>query len=339
MRALICRRWCAFEELQIEDVPAPPIAPGTVRIEVHYASLSFAINLMVAGKYQHRSPLPFIPGKEVAGVVTEVGPDVADLRVGDRVVSIVEDGGYAEQVIAPAEMVYPVSDGIELRSAIYLPLSYGTAFTALHWRARIAAGETLLVHGAAGGVGLAATQLGRACGARVIATASTEARRAVALENGASLALPSEGFRDAVKAATDGRGADVVFDPVGGSVFDESLRSVGQDGRIVLIGFASGTIPQIPANILLVKNLTVHGFYFGRYTGTGAIDDRKAQAPRVRKMMADLFALCAAGRIAPKVSESFPFPLYRDAMARLSSRESVGKVVLEIRASHQATRS
>jgi len=330
MRALVCREWCTFDELSIEDVPAPAIRENAVRIRVQYASLSFAINLMVAGKYQQRSTLPFIPGKEIAGIVTEVGPGARRIRVGDRVVSIVDEGGYAEEVIAPEEMVYAVPDHLPLRSAIYLPLSYGTAYSALHWRGRIQPGETVLVHGAAGGIGLAATQLAHQWGARVIATASTEERRATARDNGAFLALPSRNFREAVKQATDGRGADVVFDPVGGEVFDESLRSVARDGRMLVIGFASGTIPQIPANILLVKNLTVHGFYFGRYTGAGSPSERKAQSVKLQSMMSHLFSLCRAGEIRPTVSACFPFHEYREAMGALVSRTQVGKVVLEI---------
>lgn len=330
MRALICREWCEFRDLAIEDVAAPALLPGTVRISVHYASISFAINLMVAGKYQHRDELPFVPGKEASGTVLEVAPDVVGLKPGDRVVAIGDNGAFAEEMVAPQETVYPVPPEVDLRSALHIPLSYGTAYTGLIWRAGLQPGESVLVHGAAGGLGYGAVQIARRIGARVIASASTPERRVFAQAGGAHLTVPSSGFRDQVKQATGGRGADVVFDPVGGRVFEESVRAVAQNGRMVIAGFASGDIPDIPANILLVKDITVHGFYFGAYIGGGGAERRRLHAPRLKQVMATMFGWVRDGEITPAVSDVFPLEHYREAMDTLLARKSQGKVALRI---------
>jgi NADPH2:quinone reductase len=330
MRALVCSRWCEFKDLTIEDVPVPALEPGTVRIRAASASLSFAINLIVAGKYQNCPPLPFVPGKELTGVVTEVADDVRGIKLGDHVVAIVESGAYAEEAIAPARTTWVVPPGVPLESALPLPLSYGTAYTALDWRARLQPGETLLVHGAAGGTGLAAVQIGRQLGARVIATASSEHKRAFLRTQGVAAALPSTGFREEVKAMTGGEGANVIYDPVGGAVFDESLRCAAPESRILIIGFAGGTPAQIPANILLVKDVAVMGFYFGRYTGAGRHDESGRYAPALKDMMATLFAWTRDGKIAPTIAQSFPFEQYSAAMDALLARSVAGKIALRI---------
>jgi len=330
MRALLCRQWCEFGDLAIEEVEPPPLRAGSVRIGVRYASLSYAINLMVAGKYQQRIEPPFVPGKEVAGIVTEVADDVEGIAPGNRVVAIVDSGGFAEEAVADAAKVYVLPSGIALKSALPLPISYGSSYAALVWRARVQPGETLLVHGAAGGIGLAAVQLARQLGARVIASASTEAKREFLRTRGADRVVPSSGFRDAVREYTAGRGADVVFDPVGGRVFDESLRCVAPEGRILVMGFASGEVPKIPANLLLVKDVAVLGFYFGRYTGGGAVDESEIHAPRLRAMMATLVDWTLSGRIEPAIARCFPFEQYGEAMQALLSRTLAGKIALEI---------
>lgn len=332
MRALICREWCEFRDLTIEKVPEPVLTPGGVRIRVNYASISFAINLMVAGKYQHKDALPFIPGKEVAGIVSEVAPDVTHVKIGDRVVGIADNGAFAEEIIVPKETTYLVPEGVDLKSAIHIPLSYGTAYASLVWRGKIQPGETVLVHGSAGGLGYAAMQLSRRLGARVIASASTPERQDFAAAGGAHVTVSASNFRDIVKKETNGRGADVIFDPVGGSVFEESLRAVAQNGRILIVGFAGGDIPQIPANLLLVKNVTVHGVYFGTQIGGGLVDERKIHAPRVQKMIRTMFGWAKDGEITPAVSAAYPLDQFRDAMELLLSRKSQGKVALEIRA-------
>jgi NADPH2:quinone reductase len=331
MKALVCHAFGPWDGLRLEETDAPgPLAADEVRIAAEYSSVSFATGLMVEGKYQRRPPLPFVPGTECIGIVTEVGPAVTRVKPGQRVAATLDWGGHAQQVVVAEYTVYPMPDGIDPRAAMHLPLSYGTAYGALVWSARLMPGETLLVTGAAGGVGIAAVQVGKALGARVIAVASTEEKRAFALSQGADIALPTDGFRDEVKKLTGGRGVDVVFDPVGGPVFDACLRACAQYGRMVIIGFAQGQIQQVPANLLLVKNIALHGFYFGAHAGWGLADERAQRAPKVQAMMDELFAWTAHGRLKPHVSHAYPMEGYREAMAALQARVSLGKVVLEI---------
>ena len=330
MRALLCRHWCEFKDLKIEDLPRPELKPGCVRLRVAYAGLGYAISLVVAGKYQRKPPLPFVPGTEVSGVVTEIAAGVTRVKPGDRVLAILDWGGFADEAIATEETVYPMPAGLDMRSSIHLAISYGTAYGALVWQARLQPGETLLVHGAAGGVGLAAVELGKLLGARVIACASTDEKRAIAKEHGADLALASSGFREPVKEYTGGRGADVILDPVGGDVFDESLRSIAAEGRILPIGFAGGRIAQIPANILLVKSIAVLGFNFGTFVGWGLTDERKHYAPRVQAMMRQLLEWAHAGKLRPTVSHCFELARFAEAMQVVLSRGGTGKVALRI---------
>jgi NADPH2:quinone reductase len=330
VRALVCRQWCDFKDLRIEEIPAPQLRPGCVRLRVAYAGLGFAISLVVAGKYQRKPPLPFVPGTEVTGTVIEVAAGVTRVKPGDRVLAILDWGGFAEEALATEETVYPLPSGLDLASSTHLAISYATAYGALVWRARLEPGETLLVHGAAGGVGLAAVELGKQLEARVIACASSELKRTAAKEHGADLALPAGDFREAVKAFTGGRGADVILDPVGGDAFDESLRCIAAEGRILPIGFAGGRVPQIPANILLVKNIAVLGFNFGTYVGWGLTDERRVYAPRVQAMMAQIFDLALKGKLRPTVSHCFELSRYAEAMDAVLARASTCKVALKI---------
>ncbi len=330
MRALLCRQWCQFKDLRVEEIPAPELRPGCVRLRVAYAGLGFAISLVVAGKYQRKPRLPFVPGTEVTGTVIEAAAGVTRLKPGDRVLAILDWGGFAEEAVVTEATVYPLPAGLDLASSTHLAISYGTACGALVWRARLQPGETLLVHGAAGGTGLAAVELGKRLGARVIACASSEEKRAAATAHGADLVLPSRDFREQVKAYTGGRGADVVFDPVGGDAFDESLRCVAPEGRILPIGFAGGRVPQIPANILLVKNIAVLGFNFGTYVGWGPTDERGKYALRVQAMMAQLFDWARSGKLSPTVSHCFGLSRFAEAMDVVLARGSTGKVALKI---------
>lgn len=330
MRALLCSRWCDFRDLDLVEVAEPVLMPGGVRIAVEYAGLGFAHSLVVAGRYQVKPPLPFVPGTEVAGTVLETGEGVDHVTPGDRVLATVDWGGFAERVTAPAETVYRLPPTADLASSIHLATSHATAHAALTWRARLARGETLLVHGAGGALGLAAVELGCLLGARVIACASSAGKRAAALVHGAEAALPAGGFREAVKALTHGRGADVVFDPVGGDAFDESLRAVAPEGRILCVGFASGRIPSIPANIVLVKNLSVLGFYFGTYIKDGPDDERRRSAPAIQAMMKQLIDWTMEGRLKPRISGIYDLDRYAEAMESVLARRSIGKVVLRI---------
>lgn len=328
MRALVCRQWCEFRDLEIANVPEPKVQVGDVRISVRYAGVGFAHSLVVAGQYQVKPPRPFVPGTEVSGTVEEVANGVSHVAPGDRVIGIVDWGGFAPKVVAPAATVYRLPADADLAAALHLPTSYATAYAALVWRARLEAGETLLVHGASGALGLAAVELGTLLGAKVIACASSESKREAARRHGAALALETGPFRDAVKDHTGGRGADVIFDPVGGDTFDESLRAIAHGGRILPVGFASGRIPQIPANLVLVKNIQVLGMYFGAYVKEGMDGARERYAPKVQAMMRTLIDWMQSGQIRPTVSRVFDLPDYAEAMDTILERRSIGKVLL-----------
>ena len=267
MRAMICRQWGGPEDLRLEDVPSQPLKAGQVRIEVRAAGVSFATTLVIAGKYQRRPPFPFAPGTEVAGVVIEADAACKRLKVGDEVVAVLDWGGLAEEAVAHEVNVFPKPHNLGFVEAIQLAISYPTSGGALTWPEAldVQRGQTLLVHAAAGGVGMAAVEIGKILGATVIATAGGARKTAFAKAHGADHVIDysSADFREEVLKITGGRGVDRVYDPVGGEVFAQSLRCMAVGGRICPIGFASGTIPQIPANILLVKTLAVTGFNYG----------------------------------------------------------------------------
>lgn len=324
MRAVVCKQLGEPRDLVIADIPVPAVGPGEVGIAVRAAGLNFADTLIIAGKYQNRPALPFIPGFEVAGRVTLVGDGVEHVRPGEKVMAVIATGGFAEQVTAPAAQVFPLADGIEDVIAAGFPIAYGTSHLALRYRADLKAGETLLVHGAAGGVGLTAVEIGKRLGATVIATATGDAKLAVARAAGADHLIDAraEDLRDQIKALTEGRGADVVYDPVGGRLFEASLRATALGGRILVVGFASGDIPQVPANILLVKNISLLGFHWGQY--------ETLRPDWMRASLAELLDWLAAGAIRPHVSETYPLAQAIEALVRLRERKTTGKVVLTV---------
>ena len=335
MRAVICRQWMPYQDLELEDVPSPTVGPRQVRIGTHYAGVSFATSLVTQGRYQRKPPFPFSPGTEVAGEILEVAPDVTHLKSGQRVCAVVDWGGHAEEVVIDAATVYPIPDSLPFDLAPQFPTSYATSFAALDWLAKLQPGETLLVHGSAGAVGLAAVELGKAMGARVVATASTQAKLDIVRAHGAdaTVAFPSadalEEIRTLVKNGPGG-GAHVVFDPVGGDAFDLSLRAVGECGRILVIGFANGRIQQIPANILLVKNISVLGFNYGKYTGWTLTDERKQHEARVRAQFDRMFAWYEQGKLQPVTSHHFALAEFPAAMDAVLNRQAIGKIVLRM---------
>ena len=335
MRALRCHDWMVYQDLPLEDVPPPVLGPGQVRIGVHYAGVSFAISLVTTGRYQRRPPRPFSPGTEIAGVVLETAPGVTQVTVGDRVCAVIDWGGHAEEVVTDPATVYKLPVSLPFHLAPQFPTSYATSFAALDRRVRLQPNETLLVHGSAGAVGLAAVELGKAMGARVIATASTPEKLSVARVHGAdgTVLFPSDGALDAIKALAP-EGADVVFDPVGGDAFDLSLRAVAQCGRILVIGFANGRIQQIPANVLLVKNVSVLGFNYGKYIGWGLIDERHQHEPMVRAGIERMFRWFEQGKLNPTTSHRFPLSDYAAAMDAVLARQAIGKIVLEMPRAH-----
>ena len=324
MRALVCESWRDFDALEVKDIPPPPMRAGAVRIRVEAAGVSFATQLVVAGKYQRKPPLPFVPGTEAAGTVLE-GP----LPVGTRVFAALDWGGYAEEAVVDAIHVTPIPDGLPLAPSVAFPISYPTAASALMWRGRVQAGDWVLVHGAAGGVGLAGVEILKALGARVIARAGV-AKHALLHARGADAVLDSaEPFRDAVRDITGGAGVNCVLDTLGGDVFDESLRCLADGGTLVVVGFAAGRIPTVPANILLLKNIVVAGLNWGSYLGWSPGDGRELHATRVRALWDQLMLWWAAGKLHPEVHAAYPLSQFREAMADVRERRSAGRVVLQ----------
>lgn len=328
MRAVQCSAWDGVAGLRVVDVPVPAMRPGCVRIGIHYAGVAFANILMVEGKYQRRPKLPFVPGTDVSGEILEVAPDVKGFAPGDRVCAFLDGGGWGEQVVHPVETVYPVGDGLPMDAASTLPSSYATALCSLTWRGGLSDGQWLLVLGAGGGVGLAAVDVGSALGARVIAVASTPEKRDVALAHGADAAIEPEGFRDAVRELTDGRGVDVVFDPVGGDMFPDALRCLDIGGRLLTIGYAAGDIPQVGVNLLLLKNIGVMGFSWGTYMGWGPDHGRDHFAPHVRPQIARLVQMWRDGTIAPRIHKKYPLERIADATAEITQRRNIGRIVV-----------
>ncbi len=322
MRAVVCREFGPPEKLSVADLPSPRLGPGQVRIAVAAAGLNFADTLMVAGKYQEKPPFPFVPGLEAAGVVRETGSGVTNLRPGDRVAALLDHGAFAEEAVARAADVYPIPDGMDFVTAAGFPVAYGTSELGLHHRGKLQPGETLLVLGAAGGVGLTAVEIGKAMGATVIAAARGADKLAIAKAHGADHAIDyaTEDLRTRVKELTGDRGADVVFDPVGGDAFDAALRVTAWEGRILVIGFAAGRIPAPPANLLLVKNIATIGVFWGA--------SNKRNPAVLRDSFARLFEWWQEGRLKPHVSHRLPLAKVADAMDLLLTRKSTGKVVL-----------
>ena len=329
---VLCEQWCDWQDLQVKTLARPPLRPGQVRLAMHHVGIGFALKLFVSGKYQRKPPLPFTPCTEGTGLVIEVGEGVSGLHVGQRVAAALDWGALAQEAVVTAETVYPVPDALPLSLAAALPLTYGTTWAAFDWRAKLRAGEVLLVHGASGALGMAAVQIGRSMGATVIATASTEEKREAAIANGAHHALTTEADRLAaeVKALTGGRGADVVFDPVGGALFDASLRCTAPEGRMLSIGYASGTIPQVALNLLLVKNISLIGFNFGYYIGWGLSDERRRYAATVQDLMHRVYSAVARGEVQRPMTTHVPFANWKAGVATTMNRQSVGKVIIDM---------
>ena len=332
MKAMICRQWGGPEDLRLEDVERPALKPGQVRLKVRAAGVSFATTLVIAGKYQRRPPFPFAPGTEVSGIVIEADPACRRLKVGDEVVAVLDWGGLAEEAVAHEVNVFPKPANVNFVEAIQLAISYPTSGGALTWPGAldVQKGQTLLVHAAAGGVGMAAVEIGKILGATVIATAGGPRKTLFARERGADHVIDySAGdFREEVMKITGGRGVDRVYDPVGGEVFNQSLRCLAVEGRICPIGFASGTIPQVPANILLVKSIAVMGFNYGYYVGWSPHDARFEQAERTFALMERIRSWCEAGLCRPHVDRTFKLEDAAQAMRALLERQVTGRVAI-----------
>jgi NADPH2:quinone reductase len=321
VKAILCREIADdIGTLRVEEVELPPLKAHEARVRVRAAAVNFPDILTVQGKYQHKPPLPFIPGSEAAGDVIAVGEGVTNVKVGDRVICG-GLGGYAEEMQVPSVSLRMIPNGIGYAEAASFTVAYLTAYVALVRRAKLEADEWLLVHGAAGGVGLAAVDLGKHLGAKVIATASTEAKRTFLKNYGAYHVFEPHGFREKVKEVTGGNGANVIYDPVGGDVFDESTRCIAFDGRITIIGFTSGRIPSIGVNMPLIKGYSIMGVRAGEY-------GRKFPEKGRQNMFA-ITKLLAENKIRPHVHARFPLARAVDAMRTLEDRSVIGKVVIE----------
>ena len=325
MRAIICNQYGPADTLALGEREKPSPGAQDVLIRVRAAAVNFPDNLIILGKYQEQPPMPFVPGFEVAGEVIEAGRDVNTLKIGDRIMSLTRDGygGFAEQALARAELAIPIPDGMDFATASGFYSSYGTSYYAMVGRGRIKAGETVVVLGASGGVGLATIQIAKALGATVIAVASSSEKLETAHTYGADhlINYRSENLRDRVLEATNGRGADICMDTVGGDAFSSMVRCMAHEGRILIVGFASGKIPQIAANLLLLKNIQMIGIFWWPSV--------QKTPPQHQANFRHLLALYQKGSIKPLISHRYTLAQTPDALSALLSRELVGKLVVE----------
>lgn len=322
MKAVLCKQFGPPDTLVLEEVPAPVAGPGQVVVTVKAASVNFPDVLIIQNKYQFKPPLPFSPGSEMAGVIKSVGAGVSHLKPGDKVVAFTTYGAFAEEVLCGADRCSPMPEGMDFTQAAAFVLTYGTSDHALRDRAQLKAGETLLVLGAAGGVGIAAIEIGKALGARVIACASSADKLEVCRQHGADALInySDEDLRERIKALTGGRGVDVVYDPVGGAYTEAAFRSLAWRGRLLVVGFAAGDIPKIPLNLPLLKGASLVGVFWGDW----AKHEPKAFAAGI----AQIGAWYREGRLKPHVSETFPLERAAEAMQRMANRQVKGKVVV-----------
>jgi NADPH2:quinone reductase len=324
MRAVLCREWGDPERLAIGDVPSRPLESDEVRIRVRASGINFADTLQIAGKYQVKPPFPFTPGLEVAGEVAAFGDAVCGLPVGTRVLAPTHGNGLAEEAIVPALAAVPIPPSMDYVTAAAFPVAYGTSHWGLVERAALQSGETLLVLGAAGGVGLTAVEIGKALGARVIAAAGSPEKLEIAREHGADdlIDYARESLRDRVRELTGGLGADVVYDPVGGAAFDQAIRAVNWKARMLVVGFAAGRIQAVPANLVLVKNISIVGVAWGL--------EGERDAGVISTQLAELLRWWEAGKLKPRIARTYPLAEVAAAMQALLSRRYAGKIVLEV---------
>lgn len=324
MKAIVCRSYGLPENLKIEELPNPQPTEDQVLVDVVAAGVNFPDVLMVAGKYQSQPPFPFAPGSEAAGRVRAVGSKIHDLKPGDTVIAQTGHGSFAEQVVARRGSVRIVPKGMDLIAASGLAVTYGTSFHALKQRANLQPGETLLVTGAAGGVGIAAVELGKAMGATVIAAASSDDKLAVARAAGADhlINYSNGNLRDPLKEITNGKGVDVAYDPVGGPMFEQIVRSAAWNGRVLIVGFVGGDIPKVATNLLLLKGAAAVGVFYGSFS---------ARNPRLDQENFDtLFRWFAEGKIKPKIHRVYAMHEYAEALNALANRQVMGKAIIQI---------
>ncbi len=323
MKAVLCKAWGLPDTLVVEDVPTPQPKAGEVLIKIAAASVNYPDVLMIQKKYQVQPELPFIPGSEVAGTVAALGEGVTNVKLGDRVIAFVGLGGFAEQVVAKAAGLIPIPPELDDATAAGFTLVYGTSHHAVIDRGELKAGQTMLVLGAAGGVGLAAVEIGKVIGAKVIAAASTDEKLAVCKAHGADVLInySTQDLRAAIKEATGGLGPDVIYDPVGGIYAEPAFRSIAWRGRYLVVGFANGEIPRLPANLMLLKGASMVGVFWGDHVRR----DPKANAAAMREMM----GWVAEGKLKPLVSARYSLADTAKAFEALAARQATGKIVIE----------
>ncbi len=325
MKAVRCSSYGPPENLTLEEIGAPTAGENEAVVEVYAASLNFPDGLQIQGKYQFQPPMPFTPGTEVGGVIKEVGSGLEGFEVGDRVMAIPGLGGLAEEVLVPTAGLRKIPDSMDFKTAASFAMVYTTSYHALKQRAQLKAGETLLVLGASGGVGLTAVELGKLMGARVIAAASSDEKLEFVKQLGPDEVINyGDGeLKEKVKALTNDRGADVIYDPVGGDLFDQCCRCINWNGRLLVIGFTSGRIPEYKANLALLKGSSMVGVFLGRF--------RKEEPAEYEKNFQELFDMYEQGKLKPLVTESFKLEDYVDAFNVFTERKVMGKVTLEVR--------
>ncbi len=324
MRALVCKEIGSTDKLVIEQQPDPVAGRGEVLVEVRAAGINFPDILVIKGLYQVKLEPPFIPGNEAAGIVSAVGEGVSQYKPGDRVIIMPEGAAFAELCAVPVERVIPIPDSLDFEQAAGFTITYGTSYHALKQSAKLQAGETVLVLGAAGGVGTTAVEIAKAMGARVIAAASSDEKLDFARTAGAdeTINYSEESLKDRLKTLTGGKGVDVVYDPVGSELAQQALRTLAWHGRYLVIGFASGDIPSFPANIALLKEASIMGIWWGTWL--------KKHPAESGQNMKELFGMIANGTLTPRVTESWPLENYAEAFASLTNRTARGKVILTL---------
>jgi NADPH2:quinone reductase len=324
MKAVVATKFCGPDELEMIDLPDPVAGPGEVVVAIKAAALNFFDLLMIAGKYQRKPPFPFSPAAEIAGLVESVGEGVTHLKPGDRVAASVGDGGAREKLAIPADKLIKFPEALSFERAASVIIIYGTTLHALEDRSSLKAGETLAVLGAAGGTGLAACELGKLMGARVIACASSAEKLAFAKAHGAEdgIDYSKEDLKDGLRRVSGGKGVDVVYDPVGGAYAEAAVRAMAYGGRYLVIGFAAGDIPKIPLNLPLLKELDLRGVYWGAWS--------EREPAKNRANLEKLMGLAAEGKISAHVHATYPLAKIADALKELSTRQAMGKVVLTI---------
>ena len=322
MKALVCKEYGPPEKLLIEDFPDPVPGEGEVLVDIKAAGINFPDVLLIAGTYQVKVPPPFVPGNEAAGIVEAVGEGVARIKPGDRVIITPKSGGFAEKCVLSEKLCLPLPDGMSYEQGAGFTITYATSYHAFHQCTQLKAGETVLVLGAAGGVGITAVEIARALGANVIAAASSEEKLQFAREAGADQTInySETSLREAVKELTGGRGVNVVYDPVGGELAQMALRSLAWHGRYLVIGFACGDIPDFPANIALLKEASIIGVWWGTWSHRNPGDSLQN--------MTELAAMVGQGKLKPRVTESYPLDRFVNAFAAITERRARGKVVL-----------